>query len=163
MPGGGCFGCGPANPHGLQLQSHPDGPGVIAEWSPHEMHSNGTGFLCGGVIGTLLDCHAMAAVAWWMHEQLGGWPDDPSRHPEGGPFYLTSGYEVRFRRPTPLTQVTLQAEVAEHSEPEITVTGHLEADHKVRADVEACFRRFTPRHSGMPAPRDLHQRAGGDT
>jgi hypothetical protein len=53
MPDGTCFGCGPANGHGLRLRSFPsdkDG-GVIAEWRPEAHHNAYPGFVCGGVIG----------------------------------------------------------------------------------------------------------------
>jgi hypothetical protein len=65
--------------------------------------------------------------------------------PDGGPVYLTGGYDVKLLRPTPLRPVTLYAEVADHQEPEVTVTGHLESNGKRRGEVVAHWRRFRPR------------------
>ena len=59
-----CFGCGPVNERGLRLKSYATGDGeVIAEFTPWPEHDNGTGFLNGGIIATVLDCHSAAVVS----------------------------------------------------------------------------------------------------
>jgi hypothetical protein len=58
-----CFGCGPASVNGLQLKSFPGPDGtMVAEFVPTPMHQAAEGIVFGGIVGTLLDCHA-AAVA----------------------------------------------------------------------------------------------------
>src|SRR4029078_9668581 len=61
-----CFGCGHGNPKGLQLKSYPvrggAGAGVVAAFMPWPEHDNGLGYLNGGIIGTVLDCHSAAAA-----------------------------------------------------------------------------------------------------
>src|SRR5687768_4989369 len=66
-----CFGCGHGNAKGLRLRSYPrdgDGTGdgdrgiVVATFTPWPEHDNGVGYLNGGVIATVLDCHSAAAV-----------------------------------------------------------------------------------------------------
>ena len=58
-----CFGCGPANADGLHLRSFADGDGrAVARFTPSPHHDNGLGYLNGGIIATLLDCHSAAAV-----------------------------------------------------------------------------------------------------
>ena len=67
-PGSMCFGCGPANAEGLRIESHEvDGePGELrAEWQPLPHHAAFDNVLNGGIIGTLLDCHANWTAA--MH------------------------------------------------------------------------------------------------
>jgi hypothetical protein len=68
-----CFGCGPSNPRGLQLHSYPraEDATVTAEFTPWPEHDNGLGYLNGGIISTVLDCHSAAAVMWLAHER--GW------------------------------------------------------------------------------------------
>ena len=56
-----CFGCGPANERGLRLRSHPSDDGVVATFTPWPEHDNGLGYLNGGIISTVLDCHSAAA------------------------------------------------------------------------------------------------------
>lgn len=147
FPDGSCFGCGPANTEGLGLQSYTDGAGVTATWQPQLIHQAVADVLCGGVIGTLLDCHSGAAVWWWLHEKHGAWPSSSvAPDAEGGPTYLTSGYSIDLLRPTSISApVTLRAEVSRHDDPEITVEGELESEGKIRARITANFRQFRPR------------------
>ena len=70
-----CFGCGHANPHGFHLRSYVDGDVVIAEFTPRPEHDNGFGFLNGGIISTVLDCHGAAAVMWAAAQR--GWETPP--------------------------------------------------------------------------------------
>ena len=57
-----CFGCGHANPHGFHLRSYREGDLTVAEFKPRPEHDNGFGFVNGGIIATVLDCHGAAAV-----------------------------------------------------------------------------------------------------
>ncbi|MDF9716999.1 PaaI family thioesterase [Nocardioides sp. ChNu-153] len=144
FPGLPCFGCGPANPRGLRLRSFApdDGGPVVATFTPSPEHDNGLGFLNGGIIATVLDCHSAAAVTHAAHER--GWPADP-----GVPLpYVTAGLDVRYRRPAPLAAtVGLVAEVRDASYDAITAHVRLEHDGKVRAEAEATWRRWRPRPS----------------
>jgi acyl-coenzyme A thioesterase PaaI-like protein len=135
-----CFGCGPANANGLRLRSHPDGDGVTATFMPWPQHDNGLGYLNGGIISTVLDCHSAAAV---MHEaDVRGWPPLP-----GAPLaYVTAGLDVRYLRPTPLNEpVTLRAVVTAAGEAEMTVDVQLHWDGKPRATAVAHWKRWRPR------------------
>lgn len=136
-----CFGCGPANAEGLQLKSYPQLDGsVTATFQPWPQHDNGGGFLNGGIIATVLDCHSAAAV----HQEafLNGWM--PA---EGESLaYVTAGIDVRYRRPAPLREpVTLVASTKDASEDQITSVVRLEWDGKVRAEGEALWKRWRPR------------------
>src|SRR5213595_1028319 len=53
-----CFGCGPANAEGLHIRSFVRGEEVVCEWQPEPKYEAFPGMLCGGIIGTLLDCHS---------------------------------------------------------------------------------------------------------
>ena len=93
-PGSRCFGCGPANPSGLRIESHatddPSGE-LVAEWRPLPHHAAFENVLNGGVIGTLLDCHAnwTAAVRVMRDRGLAAPPG-----------CVTADYAIRLRRPT---------------------------------------------------------------
>ncbi len=52
-----CFGCGHTNPKGLKLRSYLAGKAVVATFVPFPEHDNGVGYLNGGIISTVLDCH----------------------------------------------------------------------------------------------------------
>lgn len=136
-----CFGCGPANPRGLQLQSFPEADGLVrASFTPWPEHDNGLGYLNGGIIATILDCHSAAAVTHEAH--LRGWPPLPGAALP----YVTAGLDVRYLRPAPLdAAVTLWAKVADASESEMTATVWLEWDGKERASASALWKRWRPR------------------
>jgi acyl-coenzyme A thioesterase PaaI-like protein len=136
-----CFGCGPANDKGLQLRSYPGEDGLVtAHFTPWPEHDNGLGYLNGGIIATVLDCHSAAAVT---HEAFSrGWPPLPGAALP----YVTAGLEVRYLRPAPLTEtVALYAEVVAAAEHEMTAHVWLEWDDKPRAEVTALWRRWRPR------------------
>ena len=136
-----CFGCGPANDRGLQLRSYPaDDGAVVARFMPWPEHNSGLGYLNGGIICTLLDCHSAAAV---MHEaQLRGWPPLPG----AALAYVTAGLDVRYLRPSPLQDtVDLRAAVTDASEAEMTAEVELIWDGKTRAAATAHWKRWRPR------------------
>jgi acyl-coenzyme A thioesterase PaaI-like protein len=116
-----CFGCGDANPDGFHLRSYREGDGTVATFTPRPEHDNGFGFLNGGIITTVLDCHAAAVVMWEAHRS--GWKAE-----NGAPApFITAGLEVKFVRPTPLgPALSLRAEPEKVSESEIVVNAELE-------------------------------------
>lgn len=136
-----CFGCGPSNERGLQLKSHlGEGAQVHAEFVPWPEHDNGLGFLNGGIIATLLDCHSAAAVTHEAYTR--GWPPLPGAALP----YVTAGLDVRYLRPAPLDAgVGLIAWVTEASPDAITAEVRLTWDGKERASGSALWKRWRPR------------------
>jgi acyl-coenzyme A thioesterase PaaI-like protein len=135
-----CFGCGHANPDGFHLRSYRDGDVTVAEFTPHPEHDNGFGFVNGGIISTVLDCHTAAVVLWEADQR--GWEAD-----EGAPIpFITAGFDVKFHRPTPLgPPLSLRAVPAEISESRIVVEAEAVFEEKVRASMVATWLRFHPR------------------
>lgn len=135
-----CFGCGHANPDGFHLRSYREGELTVAEFTPRPEHDNGFGFLNGGIISTVLDCHGAAVVMWEAAAR--GWETPP-----GAPVpFITAGFAVRFLRPTPLgPAVQLTARPVSVAEDAIVVDAALEVDGKTRAEMTADWRRFRPR------------------
>lgn len=109
-----CWGCGKSNEHGLQLRSYLEGDETVATWTPKEYHLAFPGILNGGIIATLIDCHATGTSNALAHRN-----SDSDDHI----MYVTSFLSVRFRKPTPLDKpVTLRARVIDASERRMTVT-----------------------------------------
>lgn len=134
-----CFGCGPKNVRGLRLRSYPgEDDTVRASFVPWPEHDNGIGFLNGGIIATLLDCHSAAAVAV-RSEQLG-------LPPNGLLHYVTAGLDVRYLRPAPLEKtVELVARIGSADENEMRVEAELWWEAKPRAVAQATWKRWRPR------------------
>ncbi len=126
-----CFGCGPANQQGLQINSIRIENGLSMEYLPEPHHQAFPGMINGGIIGTLLDCHGnwTAAVALMDSQGL-----------EEPPCTVTASYTVQLRRPTP-TDVILKvtSQIKELSEDRVEVELLLEANGKVCATGSGLF------------------------
>lgn len=129
-----CFGCGPANVKGLRIKSFPaadDPETIVCDWTPEKHHEAFDGFLSGGIIGTLLDCHCNWTAAYHLMRQDGA--DRP-------PFTVTAEYQIRMRKPTPANvPVHLRARVVEASADRATVEGTLTAGGTVTATCRGVF------------------------
>ena len=135
-----CWGCGPANPDGLHIRSFAKGDEVVAEWEPHPKYEAFPGVLCGGIIGTLLDCHCNWAAAWHLMNKTG------KKQP---PCTVTADYAIKLLRPTPTDgPVSLSARIAESKDNRVTVEGMLVAGGKVCA---TCHGTFVAVEEGHPA------------
>ena len=109
---GTCYGCGPANPHGLHIKSYwsADGSEVVCTFQP-KPHFN-AGFenvMYGGLVASLCDCHsvwtAIAATYRQERRQHGSAPAIT---------YVTGNLNVSYLAPTPLDQpILLRAKVEE--------------------------------------------------
>ena len=133
-----CYGCGPANAHGLHVRSVVDGDLVTAEWTPGPHHEAFPGMLNGGIIGTLLDCHCNWAAAYHLMQRDG--VDRP-------PCAVTAEYTIRMRKPTPSAgPVRLRARVVESSGNRVDVEGELEAGGRVTATCRGLFVAVEPGH-----------------
>ena len=126
-----CFGCGPANEHGLQINSYRIEGGLRMEYTPEDHHQAFPGMVNGGIIGTLLDCHGnwTAAIALMDEQGL----DEP-------PCTVTATYDVQLRRPTPMGEpLIVSSQTTEVSEDRVRVSLTLEAGGKVCATGSGLF------------------------
>lgn len=138
-PEGRCFGCGPTNERGLRIQSFAAGNGMVtADWQPRAEHEAFDGFVNGGIIGTLIDCHSnWTAIAALMERS--GATEAPST--------VTSEYEVKFRRPTPSDRpLRLVGRAVDVGEDRATVETTVEVDGVVTATGRATFVAVKPGH-----------------
>jgi acyl-coenzyme A thioesterase PaaI-like protein len=140
-PAGRCFGCGPSNEQGLRIRSFPsptDEDEVVADWTPARHHEAFDGVLNGGIIGTLLDCHANWTATHGLMRR---------RRAERPPTTVTRDYAVRFVAPTPSTEpVHLSARVVEAAEDRATVEATLQSGGLVTATCRATFVAVKPGH-----------------
>ncbi len=140
-PDGRCFGCGPANPIGLHVGSRPDpsdGAVLVADWTPLPDHEAFDGVVNGGILGTLLDCHANWTAAWHLMRARGA--DRP-------PTTITGEYAIRMRRPTPSdAPVHLRAWVVESAADRATVEAEISSGDAVTATGRGTFVAVRPDH-----------------
>jgi acyl-coenzyme A thioesterase PaaI-like protein len=104
-----CYGCGRLNEHGLQIKSYWEGEVAVARYVPREYHMAIPGFVYGGLIASLIDCHGTGTAAAAMYREK-GLPMDAEP-----PFrFVTASLHVDYLKPTPLgVELEVRAEVAE--------------------------------------------------
>jgi len=91
-----CYGCGRLNPHGLQLQTRWDGDETVARFTPRPEHTAMPGFVYGGLIASLIDCHAMGTAAAASERAQGREIGDAP-----APRFVTASLRVEYLAPTP--------------------------------------------------------------
>ena len=104
-----CYGCGRLNEHGLKIKSYWDGEESVCHFYPAEYHHGGYGFVYGGLIASLIDCHSTgtAAAAAYRHEgrELGS---EPRLR------FVTASLHVDYLKPTPMgVELEIRGRVAE--------------------------------------------------
>ena len=57
-----CFGCGALNAQGLQIKSRWEGDELVCRWRPPPHHIGHPGFVYGGTIASVVDCHAISTA-----------------------------------------------------------------------------------------------------
>jgi len=92
-----CYGCGRLNEHGLQIKSYWDGEESVCHFDPRPEHSAIPGYIYGGLIASLIDCHGTgtAAAAMYRAENRAMDTEPPYR-------FVTGSLHVDYLRPTPM-------------------------------------------------------------
>jgi len=92
-----CLGCGRLNDHGYHLQSFWDGEETVARFTPEPYHTAIPGFVNGGLLASLIDCHATGTAAAASARSAGG-----EIGPGSARRFVTASLRVDYLRPTPL-------------------------------------------------------------
>lgn len=104
-----CYGCGRLNAHGLHVRSVQHGSESVARITPRAEHTGIAGFVYGGLIASLIDCHAIGAAAAAAERADGREIGDAPV-----PRFVTASLHVEFLAPTPLgPPLELRARVVE--------------------------------------------------
>ena len=146
-PHGVCFGCGPANEHGLKIRSFLEGGKVVARWTPKAYHHAFGEFSNGGIISTVLDCHSCWAAAYSLMIEAG--TNTP-------PATVTSSIFVDFLKPTPIGQLLLEASALEIAGRKVVIGSTLKARGATTATLRGTFVAVGPNHPA--AKRWIEQR-----
>src|SRR5210317_1966066 len=101
-----CYGCGRLNEHGLQIKSHWDGEESKAVYHPLPYHTAIPGYVYGGLIASLIDCHSTgtASAAASRTEASADDAEPVAR-------FLTASLHVDYLNPTPISE-TLEIRAA---------------------------------------------------
>ncbi len=92
-----CYGCGRLNDHGLHLRTSWDGDETVTRYTPQPWHIAIPGYVNGGLLASLLDCHGTGTAAAAAYRSEGRDPGTPPPHR-----FVTASLRVDYLKPTPL-------------------------------------------------------------
>ena len=149
MSGNHCFGCGADNEDGLRIKSFWSSPAEsVCRFRPKAHQAAGPrGYLNGGIIATVIDCHGVCTAIADAYRREG-------REIGEGEliWYVTGLLKVDYRRPTPIgEEVTIRARVADIAGRKTWVDCELSSGGKSCADGRLLAVRVNPtrlRHDG---------------
>jgi len=124
-----CYGCGRLNEQGLHIKSYEDGDEMVCTFEPKPYHTAMPGYVYGGLIASLIDCHGNAAAAAALSRAQGRSPgsDPPVRT-------VTASLHVDYLLPTPIgVPLELRARITEIKGRKVVVAVDLKAGGKICA------------------------------
>lgn len=124
-----CYGCGSKNQHGHQIKSYWDGGETVCRFAPQPYHTAIPGYVYGGLIASLIDCHSTgtAAAAAYRAENREMGSDPPLR-------FVTASLHVDYIKPTPMGMtLEIRGSVAALKEKKVVVRTRVLAEGEVCA------------------------------
>ena len=124
-----CYGCGRLNEHGLKIKSYWDGEDAVAVIEPEPYHIGIPGYVYGGLIASVIDCHCIgtASVVALKAEGKSIESDLPLR-------YVTASLHVDYLRPTPIgVALEVRAKVKEIKGRKVIVDATVSANRQICA------------------------------
>ena len=124
-----CYGCGRLNNDGLQIKSYWDGEESVCTFVPRPYHTAVPGFVYGGLIASLIDCHSTGTAAAAAYRAQGRELDtEPALR------FVTASLHVDYLRPTPIEgPLELRSQVKEIKGRKVVVSTTLSAGGEVCA------------------------------
>jgi acyl-coenzyme A thioesterase PaaI-like protein len=118
-----CYGCGRLNEQGLQIKSYWDGEEAVCTYTPRPHHMAIPGYVYGGLIASLIDCHSTGTAAAAAYRAAGRPMDtEPAFR------FVTASLQVDYLQPTPLgIPLELRATVKEIKGRKVVVSTTLSA------------------------------------
>jgi acyl-coenzyme A thioesterase PaaI-like protein len=92
-----CYGCGRLNPSGHHIRTEVDGEEAVARFTPGAEHIALPGFVYGGLIASLVDCHGIGTAAAAAERAEGRAVGEAP-----APRFVTAALRVEYVKPTPL-------------------------------------------------------------
>ncbi len=124
-----CYGCGKLNEHGHQIKSFWDGDESVAKFLPSDHHTAIPGFVYGGLIASLIDCHGTGTAAAATYR-------GQNREMDTEPIlrFVTASLKIDFLAPTPIgVELEIRGKVLEITSRKVIVEALVIAGSKVCA------------------------------
>jgi acyl-coenzyme A thioesterase PaaI-like protein len=124
-----CYGCGRLNEFGLQIKSYWDGNETVCLFQPRPYHIAIPGYVYGGLIASLIDCHSTGSAAAAAYRDAGRSMDS-----EPAFRFLTASLHVDYLKPTPLDMLLeVRAHIKEVKGRKVVIHSSLSAGGVVTA------------------------------
>jgi acyl-coenzyme A thioesterase PaaI-like protein len=124
-----CYGCGKLNEHGHQIKSYWDGDESVCRFKPQPYHTGAQNFVYGGLIASLIDCHATGTASAAKHRSEGKIIGEGLLTR-----FVTAALHVDYTAPVPIdATLVLRGRVEEIKGRKITVTVKLFVEDTVCA------------------------------
>ena len=103
-----CYGCGAHNDHGHRIKTFWEGEESVTRFTPEPYHTAIPGFVYGGLLASLIDCHSTGTAAAALYRAAGREMDTEP------PFRCVTGsLHVNYLKPTPMGPLELRGRVKE--------------------------------------------------
>ena len=113
-----CYGCGRLNDHGLQIKSYWEGDEAVCRYTPRPYHTAMPGYVYGGLIASLIDCHGTGTAAAAAYRAEGRAMDTEPAHR-----FVTASLHVAYLKPTPIEgPLELRSQVKEIKGRKVVIT-----------------------------------------
>jgi len=129
-----CFGCGRLNERGYHFRTRWDDDETVTRFTPSTYHIAVPGFVYGGLLASLLDCHSTASGAAALYRAEG------REYSDDGPAHrcVTGTLTVRYRRPTPLgPELEARGRIVEVNGRKVTVASRIVVNGEVVVESDA--------------------------
>ena len=124
-----CYGCGRLNEHGLQIKTYWEREESVTVFQPRPYHIAIPGYVYGGLIASLIDCHGTGTAAAAAQRANGH-----ERDGQTSPRFVTAALHVDYVRPTPLgVPLEVRGRVKEIKGRKVVVEATLSAEGQVCA------------------------------
>ncbi|MBU3570299.1 PaaI family thioesterase [Priestia aryabhattai] len=96
-----CYGCGRLNQGGYHFRTGWLGEKTITLYTPKPEHTAIPGFVYGGLLASLIDCHGTGSASLALYRKNGYEIGDSAEPPR----FVTGSLHVDFKKPTPQGEV----------------------------------------------------------
>lgn len=92
-----CYGCGRLNTDGHHIRTVWEGEETVTYYESGDKFTAIPGFVYGGFLASLIDCHGTGSAALALHRKNGHEPGDSVEPPR----FVTASLHVDYLKPTP--------------------------------------------------------------
>ena len=127
-----CYGCGSVNQHGHRIKTFWEGDESVTRFMPEPFHTAIPGFVYGGLLASLIDCHSTGTAAAAMYRSQGREMDSlPALR------FVTGSLFVSYLKPTPMgKELEIRGRVKEIKGRKVVVESSIIVDGVVTATGE---------------------------